>query len=117
MDEIKKQLEIYIEFKTRIKNAKKDKKQKDYRCILTLKDNILEWKKYSLYYVFKNSSNEWELKLSQTDFNNKKPKFKIFTDYKTTKNNLENGISIINEDFIKATGYNDNNDTKKILWI
>ena len=111
MEDTKKQLEIYYNFKKSIKNGKNNLNSfKEYECLLTPKEDILNWKNYYEYdeSLFSNDSKfkEWEYKIEIKTKYNKKPTFKIFKTFNEIKNNnnLIKGISVINKDFVSANG-------------
>ena len=102
MDTIWSQLEAYINFKHKIKESQKSKNQKR-TCYFAPKEDILNWKQLCNYDTFLKSKEEWQSYFIKTniDYNFN---IKFFTDFKVVKENLKNGISIINDEFIKSTG-------------
>jgi len=110
MGDARKQLEIYYNFKQSIKIDKNNLNNfTEYQCLVTPKEDILNWKKYYEYdeSLFSNYSkfNEWENKIKikiQTQYD-KKPKFKLLKSFNEIKNNLIKGISIIKKDFFFAS--------------
>ena len=109
MNKVKSQLDIYISFRNLIKSSIRKITSNGYYIVA--KEDILKWKKYSLYSLYRscnchnNDLNKWESKFQEKK-EEKEPQFKILTEIKDIKKKLKNGISIIQKEFLKSLGYN-----------
>lgn len=105
MDDPKKLLKLYVDFRAKIKSLKNSSTSKHEPCIIVSKEDLANWKKFFLYSkeLINNYSlqNEWESKIKNKKYL-KKPIFNILSDYKAIKNHLskEKGISLLNKEFI-----------------
>jgi len=115
----KAQIKAYYEFKKVVKMAKNQveisKVHSIYCCFITTKEDLLNWKKFYEYdkTLLTNTSklNEWESKINKKIQNEQKPTFKFLKSINEIKNNLNKGISVIDQTFFSTINFN---NTSKI---
>ena len=110
IDKVRKQLDIYISFRNSIKNSLKSNwKISSNGYYLVSKEDILKWKKFSLYSTYrscishKNDFNKWESKFQEKK-EEEEPKIKILIEVKDIKDKLKSGVSLIHKEFLKLLG-------------
>ena len=116
MKKIRKALEIYHDFKKKIKIDKNNNNIiSTYNCLIISKEDIIKWKEFYEYdeFFFSNNTklNEWEEKMKIKIQFQEKPTFKILKTYNEIRNNLSKGICIINKEFISSEDYKVNENS------
>jgi len=111
-NKVRNQLDIYISFRNKIKNSYiRAGNNNSNGYFLVKKTDILNWKKYSLYSLYKtcrssqqNDYNNWK-----SEFQSKKEEeinFKILTEINDIKDKLKYGVALIHKEFLNSIGYN-----------
>ena len=124
MENVWKQIQIYHDFKQKIKKIKNEINNNieytEYQCLVTTKDDIHKWKQYCEYdkspFGKEHNYDEWDNKMKFNTINLKKPKLKLLKTFNEFKNNFSKGISVINKELYLAVNTSNSKITNNIIY-